>query len=158
MSQYVKIIGDELLHYGVPGMKWGKRKSSYSSTELSDRQKRKAGKQYKRQASKLAQEIATNRTKLTVDAYNKTAEEYNNGKIDAYNKKHSPKSKDYDEGLEKQFNKDFSKNLNKMQLDNIYKSPNYAKSQAIVKKYDMMKYDDLVKKNAEFIKYLEQDS
>ena len=154
--QYVAITKDNLEHSGVKGMKWGHRKQQYSAVELSSRQKKKASRDYKKAMVKVEQSMYDHNADLTVKAYNKTAKEYNGHKIDDFNKKHDPKDKDYDESYQEQFNKDIHKNLDKIRLDHITNNPNYIKAQELVKKYDMTKYDDLVKDNQDFMDTITQ--
>ena len=75
----------ELRHYGVVGMKWGKRR---------------AASKYKKEITKANNSLKKKIPQMTINAYNKTASEYNNGKIEAYNKKHKPDSEGYAEGYQ----------------------------------------------------------
>ena len=137
-----------LMHYGILGMKWGKRNLRNSDGTLSDSSKNKLSKQYKKLATKATNAVGKKSQKLYIDAYNKTAEEYNNGKIAEFNKKNNQNSKDYYAKYEKQFNKDLSEKYNKMVTSEIKKNKNFKKAQALVEKYNMTSFDVLAKQNA----------
>lgn len=92
-----------------------------------------------------------------MEAHNKTADEYNNGKIAEYNKKHSPDSKNYLKNYEKQFNKDWSKNFAKMQVQYMNNDANFKKAQKLLDKYDLTKVSDLARDNATAIAQLKRD-
>ena len=146
MSHYIKIMkDDELTHFGVLGMKWGKRKTSYSSTELSDRQKKRASKAYAKEMGKTSKSISGSDLEYRLKAYNKTADEWNTKRLTNYNKRNNPDSQDYDSKMEKAFTQDTMYNLTKMRVSHIEKNENYQKAQKLVKKYDMLKYDEMVK-------------
>ena len=153
LTHFVKITEEnqELYHFGVPGMRWGHRKSQYSANELSSRQKSKASKEYKKLAVKTEQDFANNQTNMYVKAHNKTADEWNGRKLEEFNKKNDSKSKDYEARYMKQVEKDLAKNLNQVHLEFMDNNPNYKKAKELVKKYDMLKYDDLAKDNTDFI-------
>ncbi len=133
----------ELRHYGVVGMKWGKRR---------------AASKYKKEATKANNSLKKKIPQMTINAYNKTASEYNNGKIEAYDKKHKPDSEGYAEGYQKAFAKDFNKNYSKIYLNELLNDRHYQKSQEICKKYGLSKTDDLVKNNETFIKQLKESA
>ena len=52
---------------------------------------------------------------------------------------------DYDSKMEKAFTQDTMYNLTKMRVSHIEKNENYQKAQKLVEKYDMLKYDEMVK-------------
>lgn len=87
---------DELYHYGVLGMKWGRRKKNYTSSTTygSTRKLRKAQKKYDKRASKLS-----------VEAHNRAAERIN-AEIPSFNKKWKGKigTQEYYDAYEARFN------------------------------------------------------
>jgi len=141
-----------LTHIGILGMKWGKRKSS---SEVSAVGQKKASDKYKKTMIKVERDIVKGQGVRQIEAYNKTANEYNNGKIAAFNKTHNADSVDYNEKYAQKFNKDWRDNFNKMQLSDIKKNKNYQKAQELVKKYDLESFDSLSQKNRAFIKEME---
>lgn len=141
MSNYILTTDGELYHYGVKGMKWGVRK---------------AQKQYKKYAIAYENDALKSSQKLSLDAYNKTADEYNNGKTAEFNKKHNPKSKTYMDDLNRQFEQDYRRNFDKMKLNEMMNNPNFKKAQAISKKYDLTKVDELAKRNEQFVTELKK--
>lgn len=72
-----------------------------------------------------------NRQQLNLKAYNKTADEYNNGKIADFNKKHNANSKDYLQKYKKQFEQDYRKNYDKMMLSELENNRHYKKAKKI---------------------------
>ena len=83
---------DELKHYGVLGMRWGRRKgTSNISRVANDRKKEKAEKKEEKQVDK----ITTKRnTSLYINSLNTASVKLNSGEIDKFNAKWESKFKD----------------------------------------------------------------
>ena len=77
-----------LYHFGVVGMRWGKRHQNPDGS-LTDSGKKKLSKVYKKEMVKVLTETnkASQIRKRNMDAYTETAKEYNNGKTEKFNKK-----------------------------------------------------------------------
>ena len=130
---------NDLQHTGVKGMKWGVRKAS---------------KQYYTLANKAKKNLINSYTTRYINAYNKTSDEYNNGKIEVFNKTHNVKSSKYSEQYSDAFNKDLSKNFSRMLYNDIHKDKNYIKAQQICKKYNLESVDKFAKDNEQSVKDL----
>ena len=131
----------DLYHSGVLCMKWGVRRAS---------------KKYQKLINKAKSNIYSKSNSRYINAYNKTADEYNNGKIEAFNKKNNSKSSKYIEKYNKAFEKDFNKNYNKMLFDDITKDKNYIKAEQVSKKYGLESVDKFVQGQHQTIKDLQK--
>lgn len=146
----------ELYHYGVLGMKWGKRKYQNPDGSLTSKGQEKVSKKYKKEMVKALTSLAKNQGNRTVKAYNDTADEYNGGKIEKFNKTHSAKSPTYLEKYEKQFQKDVDSKYNRMTLKELESNKHYQKGKELADKYAMISFDKLAKDNAEVIALMKQ--
>lgn len=164
MSNYYALVRTSngwLMHHGVPSMRWGVRHDKDTSGGLSDRQKKRISKKYKKYQSAGDRDMTRDYQKLYVTAYNKTADKENNGLISKFNKSQEKKygknythRKGYVEDYTKTFNRHLSKALY-TELNSYRRSnKNYNKAKDLVKQYDMTKWDDLAKKNSEGIEYI----
>lgn len=209
MAYSMDRFNEELMHYGVLGMKWGirryqnpdgsltkagmrryKDKSPYEVTtsdgdtfrvakgsknnyntklskvtktwgqhyrEIDDaKAKKRISKQYAKEQAKGDEALRKSYNRMYVDAYNKAADKMKNGGIDRYNRSQEKKyGKDYSKrsGYEndyiKMFNKEVSKNLSKSMYEFTKSNSNYKKATELVKKYDMLSWDELAKSNSE---------
>lgn len=209
MAYSMDQFNEELMHYGVLGMKWGirryqnpdgsltkagmrryKDKSPYEVTtsdgdtfrvakgsknnyntklskvtktwgqhyrEIDDaKAKKRISKQYAKEQAKGDEALRKSYNRMYVDAYNKAADKMKNGGIDRYNRSQEKKyGKDYSKrsGYEndyiKMFNKEVSKNLSKSMYEFTKSNSNYKKATELVKKYDMLSWDELAKSNSE---------
>ena len=128
---------EELVHYGVLGMKWGHRSENRS---LSTRTQNRVGKKYEKLMMTARKNISKTDFTRSLNAYNKTAESYN-----------ANKSLKINAAVQKQFMKDVDSTYKKMLLSDIQKDASYKKAEALCKKYDMQTFNDLAKQNAKEI-------
>ena len=156
---------NELYHYGVKGMKWGVRRYQNADGTLTDKGKKRVSEEYKKHSVKTTNDLDRNYWKRYANAYNKAANDMNNGMIDKYNadydKKLGSKAKDHDylndseynSGYEKMFYKQVTKHYNEATVKEMTSNKNYKKAQALIDKYDMTKWDDLAKSNSEAVQH-----
>ena len=154
-------VQDELMHYGVLGMKWGKRRFQNEDGTLTDLGKKKIHSEYKKHAVAGDKELADRYTDMYVKSYNKAADKMNNGGIEKFNasqqKKYGKNYADRDgymDDYEKEMGKELSKFMNQSLSDFFSQNKNYQKADALVKKYDMTKWDELAKNNQEGVDYI----
>lgn len=140
-----------LYHHGIKGQKWGVRRYQNDDGTLTEAGKRRYSKQYESHMNKYLSDLQRHSTKLRVDAYNKTADDYNNYKIAEFNKRHKPEDSDYEESYFKQFNSDLEKAYNQAVYDYASSNKHYQKGKAIADKYDLYSVNDLAAEQKRFI-------
>ena len=153
----MQIYNDELYHFGVIGMKWGKRK--YDGHTLTDKEKKGISKEYKKHMIKANNKIKKQELNVHVKAYNKAADNMNNGGIDKFNKQQEKKygsnymnRKDYESDYMKLFDSTYSKHRNTLLTDMYKNDKSFKKGNDLVNRYKMLDWDQLAKDNAQFIK------
>ena len=153
-------MNNELMHYGVPGMKWGVRRYRNADGSLTATGKKRVSKQYKKASTAGDKSLAKHYNKMYMDSYNKAADKMNNGGIEKFNKSQQKKygndyakRSGYEDDYMAMFSKEVERNLSKSMLEFRSKDANYQKADALVKKYDMTKWDDLARSNQEAVDY-----
>lgn len=162
MNNFYVIKSDELYHFGVKGMKWGVRRYQNKDGSLTNAGRKKISKKYKKLSIKGDKEMQKQYQSMYLKSYNKAVDKMNNGETDRFNDEQRKKyGKDfakrdgYIEDYEKLFNDEFQKNMNKSLIDFRLSNADYQKADALVKKYNMTKWDDLAKNNQEAIDYIQ---
>lgn len=147
--------------------KHGYKEEADAVQKVADKQQQKADtkrakvtkrmeKKYTKEMIKYEKDSMKNRQRLNIDAYNKTADEYNNGKIAEFNKKNKTTDPKYMEKYAKQFENDYRKNYDKMMLSEVKNNKHYKKAEALVEKYKDLETTEIVSKNRAFIRDLEK--
>ena len=162
MNSFYIVKSDELYHHGVKGMKWGVRRYQNKDGSLTNAGRKKISKKYKKLSIKGDKEMQKQYQSMYLKSYNKAVDKMNNGETDRFNDEQRKKyGKDfakrdgYIEDYEKLFNDEFQKNMNKSLIDFRLSNADYQKADALVKKYNMTKWDDLAKNNQEAIDYIQ---
>ena len=137
-----------LAHYGILGMKWGKRKEY---TELSKGKQASISKKYKNHAIDLQKDMIRGSNHRKLEAYNQAVDDMNNGGIDKFNKTHKPSDKDYDNAYDKLFDNLYKKKFDVVTADFVENNKHYQKAQKLVEEYSLYKYDELAQKNKAFM-------
>lgn len=141
---------DELMHYGVLGMKWGVRRYLNKDGSLTSSGRKRVSNKYKTEISKADKDLQKQHNKMYMTSYNEAAKYMNNGGIDKFNKRQEKKyGKKYTsrDGYMKDYERAFNKKLNDFYTSNKH----IQKAQEFSSKYKMEKWDELAKSNAEMI-------
>lgn len=158
-------MNDELYHYGVKGQKWGVRRYQNADGSLTAKGVKKYSKEYKKATAKLAEEHARNTkhiglglNRLSLAAYNETADDFNNGRTDKYNRRYSEKHPGktnffqdplYEETYNQMFDSMWNMAYNKTYKQSILQNPNYKKAKKLVEDYKLDQYDEGIKREHE---------
>ena len=111
---------NELYHHGILGMKWGVRRYQNEDGSLTSAGKKRYSREYERTAQKVMNKLNKNANRIRINAYNKAADEANNGGIEAFNakvRKELFKRDAYAEEYNKWFNERVGANMDRLLLD-----------------------------------------
>ena len=154
---------NELYHHGILGMKWGVRRYQNEDGSLTPAGKKRYGREYERTSKKVMNKLNKNANRIHINAYNKAADEANNGGIEAFNAQQEKKygknffKRDaYVEDYNKWFDERFAVNWNKLLMDFYSNDKDFQKAQSLVDKYNMTEWNELAKKNTEIINELKR--
>lgn len=145
---------------------WGEHLKEKDESNLS--------KKYKKYIEKAKKQRNKSQNAYYTKAYNKTADDMNNGLIDKFNKQYEKKLiKKYgktkaenhnyanDENYYSEYNKLFNSILDKHYNDVLYNAMKnnkyYKKAEALVNEYSMEKFDNLVKENRKYMNELKNN-
>lgn len=147
-------VSEELLHYGIKGMRWGVRRYQNPDGSLTERGKKRVRKEYKREVDKARADVLSKNTKRQTDAYNEAADRMNKGGIDRFNKQQEKKyGKDfanrdgYFDDYQKEFNEAFVSIYNKSLYEAYQGNKHFQRSVELVERYGMVKWDELARTN-----------
>lgn len=153
------MYNDELMHFGIKGMKWGVRRYQNKDGTLTAAGKKRISKEYKELSDKVENKLNKDYSKRYMNSWNKAADTMNNGGIDKFNKEQKAKYGDnyakrdgYESDYYKVFETELVKNYNKSLKEFYQTDADYKKVEALVKKYDMTKWDELAKEHVEAVK------
>lgn len=156
-------MANELYHHGILGMKWGIRRYQNEDGSLTPSGKKRYGREYERTSKKVMKKLNKNANRIHINAYNKAADEANNGGIEAFNAQQEKKygknffKRDaYVEDYNKWFNERFDANLNKLLLDFYSNDKDFQKAQSLVDRYNMTEWNELAKNNTKIINELKR--
>lgn len=152
------IHNGELYHHGVKGMKWGVRRFQNPDGSLTPAGKKRVTKEYEKSNAKVNRKLHKRYNSMRVKAYNKAADDMNNGEIEKFNseqrKKYGDKYAERD-GYIKDYNEMFGKRIAKYMdtsLNDFYTNDkDFRKCEELVKKYNMTDWNELAMKNTAVI-------
>lgn len=159
------MTGNELIHYGVKGMRWGVRRYRNEDGTLTPAGKKRVSKQYKKLSVKTAKDLRKNIRKMQMTSYNKTADYMNREGIDKFNAsqqkrygKNYAQRSGYMGDYEAYFNKVLTKYSNR-ELNSFYNSnKNYQKSKELVEKYKLTSWDKLARDNEKAVESIRESA
>lgn len=154
---------NELYHHGILGMKWGVRRYQNEDGSLTSAGKKRYSREYERTAQKVMNKLNKNANRIRINAYNKAADEANNGGIEAFNAQQEKKygknffKRDaYAEEYNKWFNERVGANMDLLLLDFYSNDKDFKKGQSLVDKYGMTEWNELAKHNTKIINKLKR--
>lgn len=167
MTQNFKIETDNksLIHYGVKGMKWGVRRYQNKDGSLTPAGKRRISKEYKKEMGRANSYAKKTYGKRWLESYNKAANYMNTGGIEAFNRaqekkygKDFAKRDDYEKDYLRFFDEKVADYYNVSLYSALRDNKNYVRSQELVKKYSMDKWDDSAKAGIRQAEELRRDA
>lgn len=147
-------MSNELMHYGIKGMRWGVRRYQNPDGSLTESGKKRVRKEYKREVDKARADVLSKNVKRQTEAYNEAADRMNKGGIDRFNKQQEKKyGKDfanrdgYFDDYQKEFNEVFASIYNKSLYEAYQGNKHFQRSVELVEQYGMVKWDELARTN-----------
>lgn len=156
---------ESLVHYGIKGMKRGVRRYQNKDGSLTPAGERRVSKEYTKRMKRVSSYIEKTRNSRNMQSYNKAADYMNSGGIQEFNRKQEKKyGKDFAnrDGYEDDYNRIFDEKVSRYYNVSLYsalrENKDFVRSQELVKKYGMDKWNDSAKVDTQNIEELRRSA